>query len=135
MFKALPAVEKEFDMNKVGQSYPTWVRVVMIIFVMAIFFGAILADWAHAADKVYIINPEVEVLGFLGDPGSLDVIPMKFVTAEKQLARLLHKRSGPGLYAFHIYGLVVKSGSGIPYAVASDGFFVIHRKHVKLHKR
>ena len=134
MIKILPATEKEFDMKEVGQSYPSWVRIVMILFVMAIFFGAIFADWAYAGDKYYVIKPNVKVLAFIGDPGSLDTTPVSYVTAEKQVILLMHKRSGPGLYAFHLQGLLVKTDSGVPYSVDSTGFIVVKRKHVKLYK-
>ena len=134
MIKILPAVEKKFDMNEVGQSYPSWVRVVMILFVMAIFFGAVFADWAYARDYYYVIKPNVKVLAFIGDPGSLDTIPESYVTAEEQVVLLMHKKSGPGLYAFHLQGLLVKSDSGVPYSVDSTGFIVVKRRHVRPYK-
>ncbi len=48
MFKILPATEKEFDMQEVAKANPMWVRVIAILFVIAVLFGAILADMANA---------------------------------------------------------------------------------------
>jgi len=132
MFKALPSIEKEFDMKKVGQSYPTWVRVVMIIFVMAIFFGAIMADWAHAKGYThYVIEADVTVLAFVGPIGSLDTTPMKYVTAKRQVVKLLHKKSGPGIWAFHLYRVMVRDDQGNMTMLKEDGYFITKRKLVK----
>ncbi len=51
MIKSLPAIEKEFNMKEVEKANPSWLRAIMIAFVIIIIFGAVWADWANAAKK------------------------------------------------------------------------------------
>ena len=133
MIKSLPATEKEFDMKQVEQANPSWVRVVMIVFVMIIIFGAIWADWANAATKTkyYKISGDVTVLAFVGPIGNRVVDPVKYTTAYAQVITILHKKSGPGLWAFHLPGLVAIDGTGQSFTVESEGYFVAKRRQVK----
>jgi hypothetical protein len=59
MFKILPAAEKEFDMKEVDAASPGWLKIIMLVFVMLIIFGAVWADWASAcASDGYGCPPE-----------------------------------------------------------------------------
>ena len=48
MFKSLPAIEKEFDIEMARTSTPGFVRTLLIAFVFVIILGAVWFDWAHA---------------------------------------------------------------------------------------
>ena len=40
MIKWLPAIEKEFSMEEVDKATPNWLKIVMIVFIIAIFTAA-----------------------------------------------------------------------------------------------
>lgn len=134
MIKSLPAIEKEFSMEEVEKANPGWVRVVLGLFVLIIIMVAVWVDWAHADDTYYRIQKDVRVLAFLGDPGSSRCTTTKYVTAIDQTVRLLHKKSGPGVYAFHLEGLMVKEGS-IMSVIKEQGYFLARTKYIKLIKK
>jgi hypothetical protein len=80
---------------------------------------------------VYWIDGGREVLAFVGDSGSSAVVPVKFKIANKQKIELMHKKSGPGLYAFYLHGLVVKDENGENKILTTDGFFIAKKRWLR----
>lgn len=87
---------------------------------------------AHAAqNKDYWIDSDREVLTFIGDPTSLKTVVVKFKTSRKQKIRLIHKKSGPGLYAFNLYGLYVMDSNGKETVIRLQGMFVAKKRWLR----
>lgn len=85
-------------------------------------------------EQYYWIDKWVTVLGFVGDPNSLNFTPVKFITYRKQRIKLFHKKSGPGLYAFYLPNLLIQNEYGLENSVWRNGFFVVKKSQVRLHK-
>ena len=78
----------------------------------------------------YWIDKNVTVLAFLGNLNSLNLHPVKYTTYNRQLIRLFHKRSGGGMYAFHLKGLVItKFGKRI--TLRNKGYFLIKKNQIR----
>ena len=90
-----------------------------------------ISSTAIAADSgFYWIDENVTVLAFLGDHYSLNLHPTKYTTHRRQLIKLFHKRSGGGMYAFHLKGLVItKSGKAI--TLRNKGYFLIKKNQIR----
>lgn len=88
---------------------------------------------AEAADKYYTIKNDVKVLAFLGDPNSRRCKPIRYITGIEQKIKLLHNRSGPGVYAFYLEGLLVKDEEGF-HVVEEQGYFLARKKYITLIK-
>jgi len=82
--------------------------------------------------KHYWVDAGVTVLVFIGDPHSLDLQMVRMTTAEKQQIKLFHKRSGPGLYAFYLPGLVYKDDFGNKQITTKDGWFIAKKRLVRV---
>lgn len=83
-----------------------------------------------AQKREYWIDGGREVLAFIGDPGSNQTLVVKLTLGEKQKVKLFHKKSGPGLYAFDIYGLVVKNNDDLS-VLHMHGFFIAKKSWVR----
>ena len=82
--------------------------------------------------KHYWVDAGVTVLVFIGDPHSLDLQMVRMTTAEKQQIKLFHKRSGPGLYAFYLPGLVYKDDFGNKQITTQEGWFIAKKRLVRV---
>jgi hypothetical protein len=89
-----------------------------------------ISSTALAKDQYYKIRKDVKVLAFIGDPASRHCKPIRYTIAFDQKIRLLHKRSGPGVYAFYIENLIVKSEYGVQ-AIKEEGYFLARTRHIK----
>ena len=87
-----------------------------------------------APNKQYWIDDGREVLAFIGDPDSLQTVVAKLTTFGKQKINLMHKKSGPGLYAFNLKGLEVKDELGQMIVIDMNGFFVAKKRWVRASK-
>ena len=89
----------------------------------------------HAAQtKEYWIDEGREVLAFIGDPSDLQVKPAKFKIAKTQKIRLIHKKSGPGVYAFDIKGVVILGENGRHHVIRVPGFIMVKAKYLRTTK-
>ena len=93
--------------------------------IMIAILGILSSGVTMAKKQIYWIDEGITVLAFLGDIYSADVKPVKFTMYEKQKIRLFHKKSGPGIYAFHLPGTVVKGYEGKKVTVEDDGYFLV----------
>ena len=81
--------------------------------------------------KHYWIDKGVPLLVFIGDPHSLDLQMVRMTTYEKQEIKLFHKKSGPGLYAFYLPGLVYKDDFGNKQTITKNGWFIAKKRLVR----
>jgi hypothetical protein len=87
---------------------------------------------SHGAKTTeYWIDAGREVLVFIGDPGTTETTTVKFKIGQKQIIRLMHKKSGYGLYAFHLRGLVIQDEYGEKKVIDSDGFFIAKKSWLR----
>jgi len=89
---------------------------------------------ASAESGYYWIDKDVKVLVFIGNPHSLNLQLEKSTTYERQLVKLFHKRSGPGIYAFDLAGLIVRNMFGNRATIKDRGYFLAKRRHVNKHQ-
>ena len=82
-------------------------------------------------ERIYWIDEGITVLVFIGNPHSLKLTPVKMTTYKKQVIKLFHKRSGPGVYAFYLPGFVSKDVFGKRSIVSDDGFFMVKRRFIR----
>ena len=80
--------------------------------------------------KTYWIDANVSVLAFIGDPNTLDLIPVRMTTYEKQVIQFFHGDSGYGVRAFYLPNLIIHSEEGRK-VVTDNGYFLIKLRHVK----
>ena len=83
--------------------------------------------------KMYWVDANVSVLAFIGDPHTLDLIPVRMTTYEKQSIQFFHKDSGYGMRAFYLTNLIIKSEEG-RRLVTDNGYFLIKLRHVRISK-
>jgi len=91
----------------------------------------ILTGGAMAKKQVYWIDKDMTVLAFLGDIHGLALEPVRFTMHEKQKIRLFHKRSGPGIYAFHLPGTIITGYDGEKIKVKANGYFLVKVKDIR----
>jgi len=83
---------------------------------------------SYGATKVYWIEGGREVLAFIEmSRGSKEHMPLKLKIFEKQQITLRHKKSGPGLWAFELEGLIVER-NGVRTIIQDGGFFVVKKR-------
>ncbi len=100
---------------------------------MAIIISITLSTVSSAKNKnetLYWIDGGITVLGFVGDPHSLKLIPIRFTTYEQQTIKLFHKKSGWGLYAFYLPDLVVRVSGG-KSIIMDDGYIIVKKRHIR----
>jgi len=85
---------------------------------------------AYKKKKVYWIDKGITVLAFIGDPHSLKLTPVRFKTYEKQVIKLFHKKSGPGIYAFYLPGLKVRDMFG-GKRIITNGYFMVKKRFIR----
>jgi hypothetical protein len=104
-------------------------RKFIYLFTLAVLL--IITLTAIAADSgLYWVDKNVTVLAFLGKPYSLNLDAVKYTTHQRQLIRLFHKRSGRGIYAFHLKGLVItKFGKRV--TVKNEGYFLVKKNQIR----
>jgi len=104
----------------------------LIVFIVSsqfVFAGGIGQPSKSSSKKEYWIDKDVTVLAFVdGDKIA------KFKTFERQRIKLLHKRSGGGQYAFHLYGLVVYDVLKQRKMLIDEGFFLYSKRKVRTFK-
>lgn len=83
---------------------------------------------ASAKDHYYWINKNVTVLVFIGNPHGLEFEYERYTTSQSQRIKLFHKRSGYGIYAFHLTGLMIKGEDG---PVEKEGYFLVKKRHIR----
>ena len=81
--------------------------------------------------KVYWIDKGVTVLAFIGNPHSLKLHPVRFTTYKKQVIKLFHKKSGPGIYAFYLPGFAAKDIFGGERIIPYDGYFMVKKRFIR----
>jgi hypothetical protein len=108
-------------------------KVFILLFILLIGFLASSGS-AFAEDNFYLIDKDVKLLAFVGPIGATVVKPVLYYTAVKQYITLLHKDSGPGIYAFYLKRTIVNNENGDPITISDDGFFVVRKKFVKEYK-
>lgn len=96
---------------------------IIILFILLASTGFCAED-----NDVYWIDKDVTVLAFVGHPHSLKVEPVKYTTFINQKVDLFHKKSGPGIYAFYLPGLVVKDSYGRPFKIRKEGYFLVKKR-------
>lgn len=89
---------------------------------------------ALASDTYYQIKKDIKVLAFIGDPNSRKCKPVRYTTAIDQKIKLLHKKSGPGVYAFYLEGLLVKGEDSMMSIINDQGYFLARTKYITLIK-
>ena len=82
-------------------------------------------------EKVYWIDKGITVLVFIGNPHSLKLTPVRMITYKKQVIKLFHKKSGPGIYAFYLPGFVSKDIFGRERIITYDGYFMVKRRFIR----
>lgn len=87
--------------------------------------------FSNSSPKIYWVDKDLTLLAFVGKPTSSSVTPKKIVTYEKQQIKLFHKKSGRGIYAFYLKGLITRDYLGLK-AIEPEGFFLVKRKNVRL---
>jgi len=102
--------------------------------IMIAILGILSAGMSVAKKQTYWVDEGVTVLVFLGNIHSLDFKPVKFTMYEKQKIRLFHKKSGPGIYAFHLPGTTIKGHQGKKITVEEDGYFLAKVKDIRKHE-
>jgi len=79
--------------------------------------------------KTYWINGGREVLAFVEiDPGSNQFMPVKLTISGRQQITLKHKRSGPGLWAFELKGLIVEDDAGPKLPLELEGYIIVKKR-------
>lgn len=104
-------------------------RLIILIICISLFNAPAFSKQKKTTN--YWVGPGVTVLVFIGDPHSLDLQMVRMTTAEKQQIKLFHKRSGPGLYAFYLPGLVYKDDFGNKQTITKDGWFIAKKRLVR----
>ena len=84
-----------------------------------------------AQSKEYWIDGNRELLVFVGDPVTTRTVVGKLTTFGTQRIKLMHKKSGYGLYAFHLKGLEVKNDRGQMIVVDTHGFFIAKKSWIR----
>lgn len=81
-----------------------------------------------AETKTYWIDGGHEVLAFVEmSRGSKEHMPLKLKLFEKQQIALRHKKSGPGLWAFELEGLIIER-NGLRTIIQDGGFIVVKKR-------
>jgi hypothetical protein len=102
-----------------------------LIYLFTLLVLLTIGSTAIAADSgFYWIDKNVTVLAFLGNRYSLNLHPVKYTTYQRQLIRLFHKRSGGGIYAFHLRGLII-SKSSRRVTLKQEGYFLVKKSQIR----
>lgn len=89
--------------------------------------GSDQKEKSHKNPKnLYWVDAGLEVLAFVDGKK-----PVKLRIHERQEITLLHKRSGGGQYAFHLYGLIVSDIFGDSRVVMDEGFFICSKRKIR----
>lgn len=80
---------------------------------------------------IYWIDGGRTMLAFIGNPNSLKLKPVKFTTSRMQTIKLLHKKSGPGIWAFKLPGLVIVDSFGQERFVMTNGYILVKKKWIR----
>jgi len=86
--------------------------------------------FAKKSNDIYWVKKNVTVLVFIGDPNSLKLKTVQYTTSIKQRINLFHKKSGPGVYAFYLPGLIIVE-DGIIRKIKENGYFLVRRRHLQ----
>lgn len=105
--------------------------IIMIITLVSLL--SICGD-ANARGDYYWIDANRSVLVFIGDPYSLNLETAKYTTYKKQRIKLFHKKSGPGIYAFDLEGLIIQGMFGKRFTVKEKGYFLAKKRYVRKNK-
>lgn len=102
------------------------------IIMLACVLGLLASSGTAIAKKSnnYWIKKNVTVLVFIGEPNSLKLKTVKYTTSTKQRINLFHKRSGPGVYAFYLPGLIIVE-DGITRKIKQNGYFLVKKRHLQ----
>jgi len=103
-------------------------KIISMIICVCILTGGIAFAGRHTH---YVIDKDVTVLAFVGPLGSKKAEAVKYITAKRQVITLLHKRSGPGIWAFYLNKLMVRDEKGDMQILDVEGFFITKRRLVK----
>lgn len=104
------------------------------LILMLIAISILMAGPAYAKKKqrVYFLDKGITVLTFIGKKDSLRVTPVKLTSYESQQLHLFHKKSGPGVYAFHLEGFVYKNKHGFRKVSQQEGYFMVRKRHLRV---
>lgn len=109
-------------------------KLMWAIIIIAIFALTMQAANSTAAYRVYKVKANQSVLGFMGPIGSKQFVSIRLKTAKRQEVKLLHRRSGPGLYTFYVKELIVKNEEGNIFTIQQEGYFVARRSQIIINK-
>jgi hypothetical protein len=79
----------------------------------------------------YWIKGDVTVLAFIGEPDTLNLQMIRYTTYCDQQVTLLNRESGPGIYSFYLFGLIIKDENGNRKRINENGFFLYKVKDLK----
>ena len=102
---------------------------IFIIFILMFTTTTLHAD--SNEQEYYWVDGGVKVLAFVGDPYGRVNEPVQYETAYTQRILLFHKDSGPGVYAFLLPGLVVKTETRWPIMIYKKGFFLLRKSLIR----
>ncbi len=83
--------------------------------------------------SIFYMSKNVKVLAFIGHPSSLDVTPIRLESYANQKIHLIHKKSGPGVYAFSLLGFKYKTDKGYE-VMREQGYFLISKYKIRKSK-
>lgn len=88
----------------------------------------------------YYIQPGITVLVYFdADPYTRCPESLERITIAKeygyQKVTLLHKHSGPGIYAFYVDGLIIENSENGVETVTRPGYFLAKKKYLKIVKK
>jgi len=100
----------------------------VIVILMVIFVTGSRAD---PGVKFRYLPKGTIVLAFIGNPTTLDLVPVRLTSYEDQRVQFFHRRSGPGLHTFYLRGFRYKTDEG--YEVIRDhGYFMVHKRKLRV---
>jgi hypothetical protein len=105
-------------------------QIIGIMLVITLISTLSICEDAHAESGYFWIDKDAKVLIFIGDPHRLNLKVAKSITYEKQRVKLFHKKSGPGIYAFDLAGLIVRNMFGDRATIKDKGYFLAKKRQV-----
>ncbi len=103
-------------------------QVIGIMIIITLVSTLSLCEDVHAGQNYYWMDANQSVLVFIGNPYSLNLETAKYITYKKQRIKLFHKKSGPGIYAFDLAGLIVHGTFGKGTIIRDKGYFLAKKK-------
>ena len=106
-----------------------------LLIILLVGFIILITNPTDAKTKklFYTLPKGVQVLAFIGDPNKsaahLETIRLK--SYENQRVILFHKKSGRGIWAFHLRGFIHNDPVRGRVEINSQGYFIVSKRKLK----